>query len=244
MNEYKLGIIGGLGPKATSIFYDLLVDLTKAHRDQEHINTVILSHASLPDRTESVLGGNGNELRDKLIKDAKLLERIGVNSIAIPCNTSHYFFKDIQSSGGIKVINMIEESVIYVKYKNGGNVTKLGVLATDGTVKTDIYGKECKKNSIEVVYPTQELQSVVMDVIYNDVKGNNDFSKSMDRLNPVIQYLKDSGCNGVILGCTELSVVFHDNRDVYIYDSLKILAKSCVEYVGLEINDRYEKGFF
>ena len=80
-----LGIIGGMGPLATNIFYQMIIDLTPAHIDQDHLNMIILSHATMPDRTKAIQSGNLMVLKNKLIEDAKFLESSGAACIAVPC---------------------------------------------------------------------------------------------------------------------------------------------------------------
>ena len=86
-----LGIIGGMGPAATDLLYRRIIDRTDAQCDQEHLDMIILNHASIPDRTAAILSGNTREVEEKLISDARFLEKSGATAIAIPCNTSHYF---------------------------------------------------------------------------------------------------------------------------------------------------------
>ena len=122
----KLGVIGGMGPEATSFYYARVIARTKAESDQEHINMIILSHATMPDRTQAILTGNKLPFLKAITQDARDLEMLGVENIAIPCNTSHYFLEDIQKSTSVPIINMVEESVRYVveahpKVKKIGN---------------------------------------------------------------------------------------------------------------------------
>ena len=91
----KLGVIGGMGPEATSFYYARVIARTKAESDQEHINMIILSHATMPDRTQAILTGNKLPFLKAITQDARDLEMLGVENIAIPCNTSHYFLEDI-----------------------------------------------------------------------------------------------------------------------------------------------------
>ena len=111
----KLGVIGGMGPEATNFFYARLIARTKAESDQEHIDTVILSHATMPDRTKAILTGEKDELIKAITEDARNLELLGVSNIAIPCNTSHYFYDEVQAATKVPVIHMIEECVRYIK---------------------------------------------------------------------------------------------------------------------------------
>ena len=88
----KLGIIGGMGPLATQLLYKEITEKTDASCDQEHIDMIILSHAKMPDRTEAIRSGNTDGIKRLLLNDAKFLEKNGMGAIAIPCNTSHYFW--------------------------------------------------------------------------------------------------------------------------------------------------------
>lgn len=97
MNDNKsLGIIGGMGPQATQVFYQWILDRTVADCDQDHVPTFILSDTAMPDRTQAILSGNTAAVYDRLLNDAKILESNGCAYIAIPCNTSHYFVDDLQ----------------------------------------------------------------------------------------------------------------------------------------------------
>ena len=93
----KLGVIGGMGPEATSFYYARVIARTKAESDQEHINMIILSHATMPDRTQAILTGNKLPFLKAITQDARDLEMLGVENIAIPCNTSHYFLEEKRS---------------------------------------------------------------------------------------------------------------------------------------------------
>ena len=81
----KLGVIGGMGPEATSFYYARVIARTKAESDQEHINMIILSHATMPDRTQAILTGNKLPFLKAITQDARDLEMLGVENIAIPC---------------------------------------------------------------------------------------------------------------------------------------------------------------
>ena len=105
---YELGVIGGMGPLATNVFYQYLIDHTVAHSDQDHINTILLSHASMPDRTASILSGNTEALLHAMQSDFALLNPLGLKAIAIPCNTSHYFYDTLTSFTDTPIINMVE----------------------------------------------------------------------------------------------------------------------------------------
>ncbi|MBO9596318.1 MAG: aspartate/glutamate racemase family protein, partial [Cohnella sp.] len=146
MEQKRLGIIGGMGSKATAVFMDMLVEHTKAERDQDHIDMVILNHASLPDRTEVIIAGEHDRFLGAVKGDIRLLEHAGVANIAIPCNTSHYFHNQMQAMTDIPIIHMVDETLQEIgrRYEAG---SKVGILATNGTLRSGIYKKACEKNS-------------------------------------------------------------------------------------------------
>ena len=98
--EQRLGILGGMGPQATQVFYQRILDLTDAARDQEHLPALILSDTAMPDRTAAILGGDAEGCFRRLLAGAKTLERCDCTAIAIPCNTSHYFADRLQAEHG------------------------------------------------------------------------------------------------------------------------------------------------
>lgn len=228
----KLGVIGGMGPEATNFFYARLIARTKANKDQEHIDTIILSHATMPDRTNAILTGHKTEFLQAISKDAKNLEMLGVSNIAIPCNTSHYFLEEIQMATNVPIINMVEESVRYVT-EDFPKVKKVGIMGTDGTIQAGTYYRACEKQGIIPVAPRGERQRDVMSLIYDDIKGG----KKGDRSKFVRAYedLMEQGCDAVILACTEISV-FKEYYQVPVncIDAMDVLVREAILRSGAE----------
>ena len=162
MNK-TLGILGGMGPLATSYFYNMIVCNTDALTDQEHINMVILNDVLIPDRTSFILGNGVNPL-PRLIEDIKKLESLEVDLIAVPCNTCTFFYDQMQSVTNIRILNMIKDTVNKLKEDN---VEKVMLLATSGTIKSGLYQKELECSSIEYVLPNIDK---IMFLIYERIK--------------------------------------------------------------------------
>lgn len=221
-----LGVIGGMGPEATSYYYENVIAHTAASCDQEHIDMVILSHASMPDRTEAIVSGQNKHLINKLCNDARTLESLGVSNIAITCNTSHYFYEHIQKAVKIPVINMIQESVSYA-VRDFEDVKRVGIMATDGTINSKIYHRACRKMGVTPVKPSEERQKDVMSLIYDDIKaGKPGDRRKFDR---VISEFMRKGCDVIILACTELSV-FKGKHEVpsICLDAMDVLVKESI----------------
>lgn len=228
MKQGKLGVLGGMGPQATLLFYQMIVDHTAAHSDQEHIPTLILSDTQIPDRTVAILSGDAEEVRTHLIRDAKTLEAWGAAAIAIPCNTSHAFLPWLQERLSVPVVNMIEETAAHLAALGARRVA---VLATDGTLQMGLYKKALEAHGMEAVYPRVTLQRQVMSIIYDDVKGGRPIAG--DKLPTVGEAMKALGCDRAVLACTELSVcrVALGLGDFYV-DAMDVLARRCVEVCG------------
>ncbi|WP_422660077.1 aspartate/glutamate racemase family protein [Paenibacillus sp. EC2-1] len=234
MDNKKLGIIGGMGPQATSVFFEKLIESTEAERDQDHIDMIILNHATLPDRTQVILEGRSERFLDAVEKDFKLLELAGVANIAIPCNTSHYFYNEMQQMTSINIINMVDETVQEI-HRRYGDGSKIGLLATNGTVRTGIYRDTCERYNMSLYEPDASLQQKVMDIIYNDVKGHKNVDPG--KLEALIHHLVyEEHCQCVILACTELSCI--ELSDFYkecSIDAMEVLVNQSISLSGKNI---------
>lgn len=227
-NGKLLGILGGLGPMSTVYFYEMLTTLTKADCDQEHIDIVISSRATTPDRTAFITGASDEDPLSKMIPDAKKLVKFGAQLIAIPCNTAHYFYDSLAKSIDVPILNIIEESVKALK-ANG--VSRFGLLATDGTVNSRTYQKYCEIHDIECITPDEAHQARVMEIIYSQIKMGKD--ADMESFFEIAHYMRSLGCERLILGCTELSLIKkRANLGEFYVDSLECLALATIRASG------------
>jgi len=232
MNNITVGVLGGLGPMASVYFYEMVVNMTEAKTDQEHVDMIITNRATTPDRTAFIVGNSNEDPSKILIDDAKKLEKYGVDFIVITCNTAHYFYEKIVNGVNIPLVNIVEETI---KHAKATNHKKLGILATTGNIKTSLYQNMCEKYDIEYLVLDENRQSKVMEIIYDDIKSGK--PADMDKFNSIVDYLKENNCDGVILGCTELSILKNDNKldgDFYI-DSLKVLARETILRSGRKL---------
>lgn len=232
-NEGILGVLGGMGPQATNTFYQRIIDRTQAESDQEHLRVLIWSDAKIPDRTAGILGGREEEVFQHLLADAKLLEKAGCTHLAIPCNTSHYFADRLQAQLHIPIIHMIRETV---KTIQAAGKKTVGILATDGTVRTGIYQKELEAAGLTAVTPPEDLQKTVMSIIYDEIKRGE--TGSREKFAEIDAFLRSAGCDCAILGCTELSVyrTLHSLPPYYI-DAMEVLAEQAILRCGKQLRN-------
>ena len=115
MKNKTVGVLGGLGPMASVYFYEMVVNMTDAKTDQEHVDMIITNRATTPDRTAFIVGESDEDPSKVLIDDAKKLENYGVDFIAMTCNTAHYFYNKIANSINIPMLNIVEETIKHAK---------------------------------------------------------------------------------------------------------------------------------
>ncbi len=225
-----LGIIGGMGPMASSLFYDMITEKTGAGRDQENLDLILLSHSTMPDRTMAILSGEEKmveNVKEKLLVDAKYIEKTGCDAIAVTCNTAHYFIDMIEDQVGIPFIHMIREAARECAKRFPWG--KVGILATDGTIKTELYQKALDNVGIEAYVPTPETQKKIMSQIYDRIKAGLPADGFI--WSEIEKEIKEAGCNGALLACTELSVIkLQLKLDDYYIDPMEVMADRAIEF--------------
>lgn len=226
-----LGIIGGVGPLATMYYADMIVRITDAEKDQDHINMIILNDTTIPDRTEFILDNTKTDPVPFLMKDALQLEAMGADIITLPCNTAHTFFDDIQRAVRIPVVHMVNETV---KCAASDGAERVGILATSGTVAAGVFQDACVEAELDFVLPDAGTQKLLMSVIYDQVKAGRPVDAQM--WGKIIQAMNNKGCDRMILGCTELSIVKKElNLDKNYIDALRVLAETTVIRCGAKL---------
>ena len=231
---FLLGILGGLGPMSTVYFCELLNRHTKAACDAEHIDMLISSRATTPDRTAFILGDSTNNPLPVMLAEAHRLERAGADLIVIPCNTAHYFYDGLSAECHIPILNIIEETI---RHLAALGIRRFGLLATEGTVRSQSYHHLCKTADLDCIAPTDEEQRIISSIIYDRIKQNK--PADLQAFWRVADSLRSRGCERLVLGCTELSLlkkeglndeIFVDSLDVLAYQTIKACGKTPIGF--------------
>lgn len=223
-----LGIIGGMGPAATIDLYKKIVEQTPAEKDQDHIHVIIDSYPQIEDRTSYILHG-GKSPAPKLIESAKRLEAAGADALIMPCNTAHYFAKNIEKAVYIPLIHIVKCSAEAIK-KKYPYVRKIGLIATTGTIKAGVYGDILKNYDLETITLNEELENNIMDCIYKGVKAGKteEYSKLFQKC---VDDIASLGAELLIAGCTEIPLLMpYIKTNLPVIDATYELACSAVKY--------------
>ena len=229
-----IGILGGMGTQAGLDFCNKLAVLNRGKIDQEYPLFLLYNKSNIPGRPESI-GSQTKNLSNKstnktsrakynkvlksLLKGCKLLEKNKCKFIVIPCNTAHYWFDDLQNKINIPIINMPKEVFKFTKKKCKKN-SKVGLLATEGTLKTGVYKKFFEKD-YQLIEPSQKIQKLSVNKAIRLVKMGN-VKAAAKAIKPAIDSLIKMRCKKIILGCTELPIA------IFAFKSFKNVKSSKV----------------
>ncbi len=229
-----IGILGGMGTQAGLDFCNKLAILYRGKIDQDYPLFLLYNKSNIPGRPESIGVQTGNiskKINDKknkkkyflvlnsLLKGCKLLQRDKCKFIVIPCNTAHYWFDDLKKKINVPIINMPKEVFIHTK-KSCKKNSKIGLLATEGTLKTGIYNKFFD-NNYKLIFPNRSLQKHCVNKSIQLVKMGK-VKEAEKTIKPAVKFLLKQKCKKIILGCTELPIA------IFAFKSFKNVKSSKV----------------
>ena len=231
-----LGIIGGLGPMATAYLLQLIIEMTDAKTDQEHLDVIVFDRPNVPDRTAHILDPKNPSPLPSITDTAQTLERLGAGCLCAPCVTAHYFYRELADSVSVPFLNMVEETA--KELKSAGK-KRPGILATTGTVSTGLFQSAFEVQGLTAVLPDEHGQQLVMSLIYDDIKAGK--PADPEKFREVSEALYQQGCDCIVLGCTELSLIKKAAGLGQEYlDALEVLSKRAVEACGAPLKQKYE----
>ena len=205
-----IGILGGMGTQAGLDFCSKLAKLNRGKADQKYPLFILYNKANIPDRKQNLK--KYNKVLKSLVEGCKFLQKNKCKFISIPCNTAHYWYKDLKKKIKIPILNMPE--IVYLNAKNNlKRNSKIGLLATEATIKTGVYSHYFNKKFL-LISPNTTLQQRSVNKSIKLVKMGK--TKEAERaIKPAVNYLIKKKCKKIILGCTELPIA------IFAYKSFK-----------------------
>jgi aspartate racemase len=205
-----IGILGGMGTQAGLDFCSKLAKLNRGKADQKYPLFILYNKANIPDRKQNLK--KYNKVLKSLIEGCEFLQKNKCKFISIPCNTAHYWYKDLKKKIKIPILNMPE--IVYLNAKNNlKKNSKIGLLATEATIKTGVYSHYFNKKFL-LISPNTTLQQRSVNKSIKLVKMGK--TKEAERaIKPAVNYLIKKKCKKIILGCTELPIA------IFAYKSFK-----------------------
>lgn len=224
-----IGILGGMGPMATADLFEKIIKNTPVNKDQEHPKIIVYNNPQIPSRVDAILNGAESPLKD-LIASAQLLEKAGADILAMPCNTAHFWHQDIQNAVKVRFINMIENTVEWVRTHSADNTGKLVLFATSATVQTKMYQNAFAAAGIDVLVPDHEEQSIISAAINEAKAGRLEDNPGIQLLLDIMVKYRKMGAGSFIAGCTEIPLLFRYMSGEYcLIDPTQLLAQTIVK---------------
>ncbi|MBN2016078.1 aspartate/glutamate racemase family protein [Candidatus Dojkabacteria bacterium] len=224
----KVGIIGGVGPQATSVLYSEIVRFAQIKykaRDNDDYPYVLIESVPIPDFISDK--SHMNEAFKMLEVTVENLAKVGCTRICIASNTVHLLLPRLRETTKVKFISMIE--LVAQKCKELG-FKRVGIVASSMTIGTGLYRKVLGRYDIDVIRPNCKQRKVI-DKIIRYVLAGEDNGRERKEYIGILHDLIDNGAEGIILGCTELPLAInYEALGNKVINSMKVLGEGVVDY--------------
>jgi aspartate racemase len=223
----KIGIIGGLGPEPTIEYYKIITSrFRKSPTGYPRIIIYSMDVDELADRFESE---DWAAIHGLLREGIDAIHRAGADFGLIAANTPHIVFDDIAGDAPIPLLSIVTATLDAVRDRG---LSKVGLLGTKFTMRSDLFQKELVPAGVEVVVPGREDQEYIQHKIYNEMTVGTFTDDTRAGLLGIIEKLKmESAIEGVILGCTELPIILdREEFGLHFFDTTRIHAERAIAY--------------
>ncbi|WP_339768367.1 aspartate/glutamate racemase family protein [uncultured Paraglaciecola sp.] len=222
-----IGMLGGMSWESTAHYYQLLNKGINEALGGLSSASIILNSVNFQDIELLQRTGNWSDTGLILGQAATAVEKAGADFIIICTNTMHKVVNEISHFTSLPILHIADATAEALCC---ANIKQVGLLGTAFTMEQAFYKTRIReKFSIEVTVPCEEDRAFVHKVIYQELCRGIISNESKIRFLDIINELYSQGCEGVILGCTEISLlVRQEDTDVSLYDTTAIHADAAV----------------
>jgi len=221
-NKKTVGVLGGMGPEATVDFMATVIAMTPVEKDQDHIHMLVDNDPTIPPRQDAILR-DGADPGPAMAVMAKGLQEAGADFLVMPCNTAHAFASQITAAVDIPLLSIIDATISACS-----EFGTVGMLATEGCLRSDVYQQALRTAEKELILPSDAELQDFMSLTFRIKRGDKgaDVASGMLRLSNALQ---ERGAQAVIAGCTEIPLVLDKSMlDIALISSTDELAKQTV----------------
>ncbi len=224
-----IGLIGGMSWESTAEYYRLINRGTRDRLGGLNNAKSVLVTVNFHDIEVHQRSGNWVELGLQMTLAAQQLAAAKADCVLICANTMHKLAPDVEAAVSIPLIHIVDATAAKIKQRG---VRKVGLLGTRFTMEQDFYGQRLRDlHGIEVLIPGDDDRTIVHDAVYEELTRGilNDATRT--EFQRIIISLKESGAEGVILGCTEFPLLVKpEDSALPTFDTTAIHAKAAVEF--------------
>lgn len=227
----KLGLIGGIGPESTILYYQKLVYGLQKRIGPKFFPNIVIESLNVFDVLSFCEDEKYHELVQYLMRGINNLIAAGAEIIALTGNTPHIVFEQLQLASSVPLISIIEPTSSEAAAKNYSSV---GLLGTKFTMQADFFKKPFLNRGIQVVVPSPSEQLLIGNKISNELEHGLVLKQTQEEFIQIIQRLHtENGIQAIVLGCTELPLLFHDIKlPVPVLDTLELHIQSLINWMS------------
>ncbi len=218
-----IGLLGGMSWESTVTYYQIINETIKEKLGGLHSARILLYSVDFAEIEKCQYVGDWEKSADILSEAARNLEKAGADFIVIGTNTMHKVAPEIQDRIHVPVMHIAEATAEVLKENQ---ITKVALLGTKYTMTQDFYKKKLEENGITVLIPDEKSIEIVNRVIYDELCLGMISSGSREQYLKIIDALALKGAQGVILGCTEIGLLVHqEDTSLPVFDTTQIHAR-------------------
>ena len=224
----KIGLIGGITPESTVLYYQILNRLNANQLGKVHSAELIINSFDFGQISQLVKQGRWDLLDKKMAETATNLENSGASCILICANTMHLCIDAVRKVVGIPVIHIADTTAKEIQKKG---IQKVALLGTKYTMEKDFFRDILNEHSIETIIPDAEERDEIHRIIYDELAQGEFKKSSKESYLKIIDSLILNGAEGIILGCTEIPLLINQNDvSLPIFDTTKIHAAAAFKF--------------
>ena len=223
----RIGILGGMGPAATILLQQRILEMTKVETDGDHLPLLIDMNTQVPSRINYIINGQGESPGPVLARMAQGLESHGADVIVMPCCTAHHFAADIVESVSIPFLNMVQLAIAEVAQLVPGG-SSIGILASPATQKIELFKKELQSQGLKERFPkdTGAMLSAI-----KTIKKSGPCPMVIEHVQTAIAELEKSQAKAIIVGCSEFSLISNElSSTIPLVDAVSVLTQSITRF--------------
>lgn len=224
----KIGLIGGITPESTVLYYQILNRLNANQLGKTHSAELIITSFDFGQISQLVEQGRWDLLNKKMAEAGTNLENAGASCILICANTMHLCIDAVRKVVRIPVIHIADSTAKEIQKKG---IQKVALLGTKYTMEKDFFRDILKKHAIATIIPDVEERDEIHRIIYDELAQGEFKKSSKEKYLKIIDSLILKGAKGIILGCTEIPLLINQNDvSLPIFDTTKIHAAAGFEF--------------
>ena len=226
----KIGLIGGITPESTILYYQILNTLSANQLGKTHSAELIINSFDFGQISQLLTEGSWDLLDKKMADTATSLEGAGASCILICANTMHLCVDAVRKVVRIPVIHIAETTAKEIQKKG---IQKVALLGTKYTMEKDFFRDILNEHSIETIIPDAEERDEIHRIIYDELAQGEFKKSSKESYLKIIDSLILNGAEGIILGCTEIPLLINQNDvSLPIFDTARIHAAAAFKFAS------------